>query len=209
MFLRWLFAPQRVQLINSPVDRLPELLPLQPGARVLDIGCGQMSLLIRLWARTALAAGSCGIDISTVMVQLAGRALRQRSLDRDLFVLQASATALPFRTSTFDAVLCSHLVKHLPAGDMPALLREVHRVLRPGGRLLFWEFAPPPHVWLAPLYLWVARNVLRAPRIYALRDEAALAQLGRAAGFSHARRLRAGIFLFPPLPRVSLVLERA
>lgn len=168
-----------------------------------------MSLLIRLRARAALAAGSCGIDISTVMLRLAGRALRQRSLDIDLFVLQASATALPFRAGSFDAVLCSHLLKHLPAQDVRALLGEVHRVLRPGGRLLLWEFAPPPSARLTPLYLWVARNVLCAPRIYALRDEAALAELGHAAGFAQVRRLHAGVFLFPPLPRISLLLERS
>jgi ubiquinone/menaquinone biosynthesis C-methylase UbiE len=197
-----------VRLINTPVDRLPELLPFPPGERVLDLGCGQMSLLVRLRARVALAAGSCGIDSSSVMVQLAGRALRQRGLDRDLFVLQASATALPLRAGTFDAVLCSHLLKHLSAQDLRAVLHEVHRVLRPGGRLLIWEFAPPPHPALLSGYLWVARVLLRAPRIYALRGEAALAELGRAAGFTRVRRLRAGIFLFPPLPRVSLVLER-
>ncbi len=198
-----------MRLINTPVDRLPELLPLKPGERVLDLGCGQMSLLIWLRTRAMLAAGSCGIDVSTVMVRLAQRALRQCGLDRDLFVLQASATALPFRAGTFDAVLCSHLLKHLPGQDVRALLREVHRVLRPGGRLLLWEFAPPPYVRLAPLYLWVARHVLRAPRIYALRGEAALAGLGRTAGFTRVRQLRAGVFLFPPLPRISLVLERA
>jgi ubiquinone/menaquinone biosynthesis C-methylase UbiE len=207
--LRWLFAPERVRLINTPVDHLPELLPMQPGARVLDIGCGQMSLLIRLAARVPLAAGSSGIDVSTIMLRLARRALQQRSLDRVLFVLHASGTALPFRTASFDAVLCSHLLKHLSDTDVLALLREAYRVLRPGGRLLIWEFAPPPHPALLSSYLWVARVLLRAPRIYALRDEAALAELGRAAGFTHARRLRAGIFLFPPLPRVNLVLERA
>jgi 2-polyprenyl-3-methyl-5-hydroxy-6-metoxy-1,4-benzoquinol methylase len=99
-------------------------------ARILDAGCGDginLSFLGRLvdargW-RTRLAAA----DYSALRI---GRARNQRQSA----LIQSSLTSLGFRESTFDVILCNQVLEHVP--DCPAALRELRRVLRPGGLLL-------------------------------------------------------------------------
>lgn len=69
--------------------------------------------------------GYTGVDLSSVGVRLC----RTRGLDG----VQASATALPFAADSFDAAWSMSVLMHLPGEDMLVALRELHRVVRPGG----------------------------------------------------------------------------
>ena len=94
------------------------LAGLSPGLRVLDAGCGNGEYLRALAGQPVLAAGC---DLSMGMLRSAGyRAL-----------LNADITALPLRDETFDVVLAAHMLYHVP--DRPAAVRELRRVLAPGG----------------------------------------------------------------------------
>ncbi len=90
------------------------------GRRVLDLGCGKGRFAARL--RTG-GAGVVGVDLSASMLAAA------TGLDR----VRASAARLPFAVGAFDAVVAVEVFEHLAAVD--AVLAEVGRVLRPGGRL--------------------------------------------------------------------------
>jgi SAM-dependent methyltransferase len=96
-----------------------DLAGLSPGAGVLDVGCGNGEYLRALAARQARAAGC---DLSPGMLRVAGHPA----------VACASVTALPVRDAAFDVVLAVHMLYHVP--DREAAVRELRRVLAPGGR---------------------------------------------------------------------------
>lgn len=99
--------------------------------RLLDIGCGPAvltpDLVRRGWRVSA-------VDLSTGMLESARRATRDLPAGAAHFAA-AQATKLPFRDASFEAVLCVGVVSYVD--DVPALLRDVHRVLRPGGDAIF------------------------------------------------------------------------
>jgi ubiquinone/menaquinone biosynthesis C-methylase UbiE len=100
-----------------------EWLNAQPGEFVLDLGCGDGQLSLRV---AATGAHVLGVDASIDMVSAA----RERGIEAE----QANAEALPFHDKTFDAVLSNaalHWVR-----DQDAMLAQVHRVLKPGGRFV-------------------------------------------------------------------------
>ena len=126
----------------------------RPGMRVLDLGCGRGEVLLACAQRGARVAG---IDYAAAAVQLTRDTLD--GVD-GAEVVQGDVSRLPWPDGSFDAVLSGDVVEHLVPEDADAMLREAHRVLRPGGRLV---------VHTAPnrLFLTVAWPVLRWPLIAA------------------------------------------
>jgi SAM-dependent methyltransferase len=123
------------------------VLPRIVGARVLEVGCGTGTLLGDL-----LAAGyDCtAVDASAQMVAAAHAELRRRRLDRSgAQISQARAQDLPFADGTFDTVISTFPAPYI--GDGRAI-REIARVLRPGGRLVVVVGASllPTRAWLLP-----------------------------------------------------------
>lgn len=109
---------------------------------VLDVGCGQGIDLVR-YARAG--ARVTGVDLTARHVELARAHLEALGLEGN--VLEGDAEQLPFPDATFDLVSSNGVLHHTP--DMPAALREIARVLRPGGRfvLILYNRASL-HYWL-------------------------------------------------------------
>ena len=104
---------------------------LQPGEHVLDIACGT-GIVARLAAPQVGGAGRVvGVDLNTGMLDMA----RAQALPAGASVewQEGDATALPCDDATFDVVCCEQGIQFFP--DKAAALREMHRVLVPGGRL--------------------------------------------------------------------------
>ncbi len=106
------------------------LLPLlKPGMRLLDCGCGPATITVGL--AEAVAPGPVtAIDVEPGQVELARETARAKGAD-NVTVKQASIYDLPVADGSFDAVFSHALFEHL--ADPPAALREIRRVLGPGG----------------------------------------------------------------------------
>ncbi|MDP5071730.1 MAG: class I SAM-dependent methyltransferase [Congregibacter sp.] len=130
--------------------------PLRPGQRVLDLGCGEGRHVIAACALDGVDA--VGVDLSLKDLATARERMDEfrdgSGEDSALFLLLAGdALRLPFADASFDAVICSEVLEHIP--DYRSALAEIARVLRPGGR--FCASVPRP---------WCERICWRLSRDY-------------------------------------------
>ncbi len=120
------------------------LVEIHDGWTMLDIGCGGGATLKRLLKRSK-GAQVYGIDISEESVAKA-RKVNANVLDRQVFVTQGSAEKLPYEDNKFDLVTAVETVYFWP--DLPNCLKEVRRVVKPGGRFaIMVEVLESDSVW--------------------------------------------------------------
>ncbi|WP_227025672.1 class I SAM-dependent methyltransferase [Streptomyces fodineus] len=121
---------------------LAELSGAAPGDRVLDVGCGTGCLTRRMATRVGPDGAVTGVDPSPPVLDYA-RARKRRQGSAPCTYREGIAESLDFPDASFDTVVTSLMLHHLPQELRPAALREMYGVLRPGGRLLVVEFRPP------------------------------------------------------------------
>jgi demethylmenaquinone methyltransferase/2-methoxy-6-polyprenyl-1,4-benzoquinol methylase len=171
--------------------RLARAVRDQKPARTLDLATGSGDVLLGLRRHRALGAYAAGADFCLPMLQRA-RAKGAPNL------LVADGLRLPFPDATHDAVTIAFGLRNF--ADRPAGLREMRRLLRPGGRAYILEFSHPAPL-LAPLYFWYLRAVMpRYARLFtpekgayqylgesitAFPTQPQLADMLRTAGFRH------------------------
>ena len=109
--------------------------------KVLDIGCGTGTLAIAAKRHVGERGMACGVDASPQMLARAIKKGHKAGLNIDF--RNAAVEALPFPDSQFDVVMSTLMLHHLPAKLREECVREVRRVLKPGGRLLIIDFGPP------------------------------------------------------------------
>ena len=145
---------------------------------VLDVGCGAGQTLIALDVPQGVTL-RCGVDVDVGALALG------RQLDAGLALAQARGEALPFADGSFDLVLCRVA---LPYMDVPQAVREMARVLRPGGTL--WLVLHPVRIALSALAAHVRRGQPRGVlfQLYVLANGLALHVAGRQFRFPFGRR---------------------
>jgi len=117
-----------------------------PGEVVLDVACGTGDM-IRSFARAQpQLARIIGVDFSPQML----RQGNYRGLRVPIELIQADALSLPLVEGAVDIVACAFGMRNFD--DVCAALREMYRVLRPGGRLVILEFAWPSDRWFSWFY---------------------------------------------------------
>jgi SAM-dependent methyltransferase len=203
--MRLLMSPPGQFLVNTPAFRLPKELDIRPDHRVLDIGCGRGALLRMLAARVRFTVPPVGLDASLTMLRLGQRDAAAEE-DGPLHLVAGAASALPFADATFHYILSAHMVKHVPDALLIDVFREMYRVLRPGGLAVVWDFAPVRSRLLDRWNRWVVTRGVSSAHFRTYRQLAALA---RRAGFDWCGNAGLRPFLYPPIPRASILLGKA
>lgn len=121
--------------------KVAELLDGGRGLRVADLATGTGDLLIVLLRRHPDLTGAVGLDISEQMLRVFREKLRRAGLADRAELVRADASATPLPDGTFDAVTMGFGIRN--TRDVRTTLREIHRILKPGGKTLILEFSLP------------------------------------------------------------------
>jgi ubiquinone/menaquinone biosynthesis C-methylase UbiE len=159
--------------------RLLEQASIRPGDRVLEIGCGTANLAI-LAKRLNPTAEVVGIDPDPKALPRARKKAHHAGLQLEF--REAFTEELPFPDGSIDKVLSAFMLHHIQADSRHTALREVHRVLRPGGSLLLADFEHGEHP--RSHHSPDALHRVAAPRV-----QSGIAQLMLDAGFQEAKRV--------------------
>jgi ubiquinone/menaquinone biosynthesis C-methylase UbiE len=119
-------------------ERLLGPARLQRGESVLDVGCGTGTLAIAANRRVGVGGSVHGVDASPEMIARARS--KAKKAGAEVVFENALAESLPFPDARFDVVLSTVMLHHLPGALRREAVREMRRVLKPGGRLLAVDF---------------------------------------------------------------------
>ncbi len=143
-------------------EELRRSLRASAGESILDLGSGPGFLACELAEEVGGAGRIVAVDISSEMNSIASKRIAAAGLGDRVEILEGDATALAFADATFDAAVSTQVIEYLAEPD--AALRQLVRVLRPGGRLVIvdtdWDSL-----------VWAATDRRRAARIAAAWNE--------------------------------------
>ncbi|MDQ3003764.1 MAG: methyltransferase domain-containing protein [Chloroflexota bacterium] len=131
---KWIVRDKRYK------SRLIEQAQIQPGMRVMDLGCGTGTLAI-MAKQAQPNAEVVGLDADPEMLKMAQAKRDEEKLDVKFEV--GFTNALPYPDASFDRVLSSIMIHHLKTPDKEKTAQEIYRVLKPGGQLHVIDFGKP------------------------------------------------------------------
>jgi demethylmenaquinone methyltransferase/2-methoxy-6-polyprenyl-1,4-benzoquinol methylase len=135
-------------------------LHLPPSARVLDLCTGTADLAIAA-LHAEPNARVVGVDFAGAMLRVGLDKVRRRALDRRIALVRGDATKIPVRDGWADAATIGFGIRNVAQPEVA--LRELARVIKPGGRLVILEFGEPVIPGIRALYNWYFRVLL--PRL--------------------------------------------
>ncbi|MGW0792644.1 SAM-dependent methyltransferase [Streptomyces sp. NPDC002911] len=187
---------------TDPKDRLTDVLieqaGLTPGRRLLDVGCGQGRPAIRL--AEATGGEVTGITVSAEQVATGTELAHEAGVADRVRFERADAMDLPYPDGSFDAVWAVESVMYL--SDRQTALKEMHRVLAPGGVLVLSDYAESVELsdeWRKVLVEGFTVDSLPTPEQYT--------RMLTTAGFTVERDYDAGTHLRKSAARIDRIVE--
>jgi len=159
-----------------------------PRDRVLEVAVGPGAALVEMARSVDLDMPVIGLDLSDGMLRQAARRVGEAGL-ANVDLVQGDARALPFADGRFDVVFNAYMLDLIRLADMPNVLGEFHRVLRPGGRLVLLNLSkrdPSRLTWFERLYR--ALPPRWTPYVVGACRPVAMADGVHAAGFEGVTR---------------------
>lgn len=192
---RWLGRP-RLLLEDGPALQLPRLLPLQPEDRLLTLGRDAPLLAAEL-------ADAAGLEQQPLAVLGRRPAVRTAdAADLGVDILRARADRLPLPDGSVSVIVAPHLLRRWSDARLERILAEAWRVLAHNGLCVLWEVAPSRSRQVNALWrAWLGGD----PQLRSF------GRVGRAtydAGFAWVQSLPLRPFLWPPGPRVSVLMRK-
>ncbi len=172
-----------------------DLAGVRPGDSVLEIGCATGSLTLAAKRKAGPSGTVAAIDIIPGMIEYSRAKAAREGLEVRFEV--GSIDRIPFPDGRFDVVLCSFMIFHMSEGVRRRGIGEIHRVLKPKGRLLVLDLAVPPY----PISGAIARLLLGFKQEHDVGD---LLPVLKEAGFSAMER-RPAKFRIMGLPILAYV----
>ena len=169
---------------------------LRPCEQLLDVAIGTADLAIEV-VQQGIAQHVTGIDLSTEMMRIGAEKVAKRNMLGQIEFVEGSALALPYPDGHFDAVTCAYGVRNF--SDLDQGLREMQRVLKPGGKLMILEFSYPKNKIIAWFYDIYFSKILPKIGQWLSKDKTAYGYLNRSVknfiwGEAMAERLQAAGF---------------
>ena len=161
-------------------------------AKVLDLATGTADLAL-LIARRCPEATVVGVDPSVNMLEIGRQKVAKKGLAERIELAEGNALALPFEDDTFDAATIAFGIRNVP--DRPQGLRELARVVRPGGRVAILELSEPRAGLMGALARFHVHHVV--PNLGAL-----------LSGHKEYRYLQRSIAAFPPVEEFVASMEQ-
>ena len=177
------------KLVNPLRRRLMQQANVQPGQRVLDLGCGT-GLLTMIIKQSIPNAQLTGLDGDEGVLNIA----REKSHGIDIQWDHALAFDMPYPDNSFDVVVSSFVTHHLTGVEKMRAFREVHRILRPNGGFHIVDFGPPFN-----LLSRVQASLMKSFERTADNFEGRIVPMLTEAGFRSAKEAGHVIIFFGPI----------
>jgi len=201
---RW--TPKQTVLLEESTRAMIRAGGIERGMQILDLASGPGNPALQLAAAVAPDGLVTATDVSADMVASAEENARRAGLANMRF-RQVDAQAIPFEPASFDVVTCRFGIMYFP--DVDRALREVHRVCRPGGRVVFVSWGHEAQPYFASTHGVVAKHMRvplspGAPNTFAFARPGSLGEALARAGFDQIQEQALTIEMVWPGPPAEL-----
>jgi ubiquinone/menaquinone biosynthesis C-methylase UbiE len=183
LLIKWIMQEETFKL------KLIENANIQPGMKILDLGCGTGTLTLMI-KRAYPDANITGLDGDAEVLDIA----RKKSRGVDVQWDEGLASSLPYPDSIFDRVVTSLVMHHLTTDDKRRAFKESYRVLKPQGQLHVLDFGAPH----SPLGSFITTYMRRLEEV-ADNFDGLIPRFMAEAGFGYVNEAEHFLTLFGPL----------
>lgn len=132
--------------------RMIETAEIKPGQQILDVGCGTGTLLMQIHSQNG-SVDLHGLDGDPEILNMARH--KAEAASADVNWIQAYSTEIPLANNSLDLVTNSLMIHHLIPDDKIKTFNEIHRVMKPGGRLVLADWGKPSNLLYRILFKFI------------------------------------------------------